>query len=60
MEAERMMDETEGESEERRALRLLLGGKMLRRRGLRRLQLGWLRADSKPFREFGNGLLLGK
>ena len=42
MEAERIVDEPEGESEERRALRLLLGGKMLRKRRLRRLLLAHL------------------
>ena len=40
--AERIVDEPEGESEERRALRLLLGGRMLRRRKLGRLALARL------------------
>ena len=42
MEPETIVDEPEVEDEERRALRLLLGGRMLRRRKLRRLVLAHL------------------
>jgi hypothetical protein len=42
MEPESILDEPEGESEERRALRLLFGGRMLRRRRMRRLLLAHL------------------
>ena len=42
MEAEKIIDEQEGEGEERRALRLLLGGKLLRKRRMRRLLLAGL------------------
>ena len=46
MEAEKIIDEQEGEGEERRALRLLLGGKLLRKRRMRRLLLANLRTPS--------------
>ena len=39
MEAERIMDVPEGENEEKRALRILLGGRLLRKRRIRRLLL---------------------
>jgi hypothetical protein len=39
MEAERIVDEPEGESEERRAVKALLGGRMFRKRRMRRLLL---------------------
>ena len=42
METETNVDEPEVEGEERRALRLLLGGRMLRSRKLRRLALAYL------------------
>src|SRR5436190_8747907 len=42
MEAERIVDEPQGESEERRALRVLLGGRILRKRRMRRLLLAHL------------------
>ena len=42
METETNVDEPEVEGEERRALRLLLGGRMLRNRKLRRLALAYL------------------
>ena len=42
MEPETIVDEPEVENEERQALRLLLGGRMLRGRKLRRLALAYL------------------
>ena len=42
METETSVDEPEVEGEERRALRMLLGGRMLRGRKLRRLALAYL------------------
>jgi hypothetical protein len=42
METESILDEPEVENEERQALRLLLGGRMLRGRKLRRLALAYL------------------
>ena len=39
MEAESAVDEPEVEGEDRRILKMLLGGRMLRRRKLRRLSL---------------------
>ena len=42
METESILDEPEVENEERQALRLLLGGRMLRGRKLRRLVLAHL------------------
>jgi len=42
MEPETIVDEPETEDEERRALHMLLGGRMLRRRKLRRLALAHL------------------
>jgi hypothetical protein len=42
VETESILDEPEVENEERQALRLLLGGRMLRGRKLRRLALAYL------------------
>jgi hypothetical protein len=42
MEPETIVDEPEVENEERRALRLLVGGQILRRRKLRRIVLAHL------------------
>ena len=42
MEIEKIVDEAEGTDEERRALRVLLGGKMLRKKRMRRLLMAHL------------------
>ena len=45
MEREPLLDELNGDGEERRGLRLLLGSRMQRRRRLRRLALAHLLRD---------------
>ena len=64
MEPETIVDEPEVENEERQALRLLLGGRMLRGRKLRRLALAYLlregRAGVPAQSQTGAGGLVGR